>query len=1490
MEREDRKMEKRRRGILILVVVGSLFLLLLICLLARYLTGPKKVAGPLVTILSPHHGEQVRVREVVAVHSTSSDEVNKVVKVELWADGELIEVDTHTEGVEAFSLVQGWQPLSPGSHTLIVRAFNGADVHGQATIGLEAVEVPPEAVAEREPLPLPGELPPIEEVIESGEVPPGADVPPPPGGFLPAEEVPPPEEVPPTEEVPPEEVPVVWQAPLPEVVYTPPDPDPGSPPEDIGDLIAQIPIGVIAHLPPREVAPILVEFEAVEFAVDEDYNDVYCYVSLADEPVERVPEIGFFRPAGERQWDIAEHLGGENSRIVEMPPAHPLRVFVECYGWVGDTHEYLGVLDVLHPSEDWDGHLIHARGTGGEGFRLAYRINPVPSIIPAPYNLVYASLGERFYLNWRWDGNEAEIDGFRVYRNDNLIASVGADFQGLEVSTWTTQHCGGINEFYVTAYRGEFGEGLESLPSNLVAFAGPPCEEVDDILSVEELPTPLCSGIHVVDIQYRYGSDHGDRVWIGAWPLGPGGSPFGGCSKDLIEHGEGVARMNLEYPGGGRVESAQLWVSMWDLEDNTFYSEVVDLPIVWNEDRPDLVITDAEIDCDALFRRVEIQNVGCGRVESDEVFLKFVSADGASREGSLPISVSLGPGEKYEWRYRTGVPPGREEEWRQEWEDRWGKGFVVTVDPDNLIAETNEENNSYIVIPFEFEWGGKKVCTSVPIFGEPDTDGDGINDNWEMAAVKELNPYIELDEEEDLIQFRDDHPNHTVANFVRVTPYPSKENPKYILFYYMVTWTRDYGRFSQELHVEAHNGDVERIIMAWGVLNNNCMKLDWVFTSAHGAETAHHGVWSPWAETCNEGKVLVFGVAPPAGSEKLCAKLQFRENRLKVVASEDVHAIYPTCRVCEDVVLVRVLALGTEVASFFSDLANKIWDGICSLWNTCFARGDNRIGSPQTVVLGYNQIATGEIAPVVFHQPRDSKYTLYWHINATTFRLDTGGGDRLAVGDVARGDGIDEIVLADDSDGYIHIFDMYGRLINRFYNAGGIGDIEANEGLAVGDVNGDGRDEIIHGDRYDDRIYVFDANGNLLNRPFNVGYEQEDRLAVGDVARGDGIDEIVLADDSDGYIHIFDMYGRLINRFYNAGGIGDIEANEGLAVGDVNGDGRDEIIHGDRYDDRIYVFDANGNLLNRPFDVGYEQEDELAAGDVNGDGIDEIILGDASDERIRVFDMEGRVLKEFRRDFADADSLAVGDVNGDGKDEIIHGDYDANRIHVLPVYLRTEDLSHVRIILDVLHCNDDQDWEMEWGSDEPYLIVIAFSLSPEANVRLVEENPTVDDDVDSGEDCEDIGPFVVFEGQFSEDTVVGFTAILMESEDDGGRRRGLAGDIRDKLEEELYSAGEAEVGGCKEALFRRALTGKIGEDCSGKDLLYRFPAYNIGEPDHLWITDLTPYGFPGESVEGRDYNGEKRFCGGLECGEAGPKSILENVREPPDLLTDKLGQ
>jgi len=255
------------------------------------------------------------------------------------------------------------------------------------------------------------------------------------------------------------------------------------------------------------------------------------------------------------------------------------------------------------------------------------------------------------------------------------------------------------------------------------------------------------------------------------------------------------------------------------------------------------------------------------------------------------------------------------------------------------------------------------------------------------------------------------------------------------------------------------------------------------------------------------------------------------------------------------------------------------------------------------------------------------------------FRLDFEENDGLAAGDV-DGDGATEIVHGDRGD-VVHILGQWGNLERSF----GL-DFEEYDGFAVGDVDGDGRAEIVQGDRSADRIRVFNMSGTEV-LSFARDFEEGDGLAVGDV-NGDGRAEFIHGDRSDDRIRVFDLRVFEIASFSR-----EYEGWDGLAAGDVNGDGRAEIIHGDR-DDRIYVLNMYGTVL-ASFPLDFEGRDGLTTGDINGDGRAEIIHGDR-DNWIRALDMNGNKVWEFAADFEQGDGLAAGDVDGDGRAEIILGD------------------------------------------------------------------------------------------------------------------------------------------------------------------------------------------------------------------------------------------
>ena len=227
-----------------------------------------------------------------------------------------------------------------------------------------------------------------------------------------------------------------------------------------------------------------VTFEALEFEVNGDYNEVYCYTSLggAFGVVERV---GPFDALGARRWDIAEYLGGANSRFVTLPPDTPLQGYAECHAYteyvipgegVEGTYWNLGSVRVNHPASDWDGHVITQNSTGGSSgrsFQVKYRVcsgSCRNTDFPAPMLHLY-SIGGRHQLVWLWSGNRADIDGFRVYVNGHRAYDLRTSLSSHYLASAWEPMCGERRTFQLTAFRGD----RESPLSNLTYWSGQPC-------------------------------------------------------------------------------------------------------------------------------------------------------------------------------------------------------------------------------------------------------------------------------------------------------------------------------------------------------------------------------------------------------------------------------------------------------------------------------------------------------------------------------------------------------------------------------------------------------------------------------------------------------------------------------------------------------------------------------------------------------------------------------------------------------------------------------------------------------------------------------------------------------------------------------------------------------------------------------------------------------------------------------------------------------
>ena len=191
-----------------------------------------------------------------------------------------------------------------------------------------------------------------------------------------------------------------------------------------------------------------------------------------------------------------------------------------------------------------------------------------------------------------------------------------------------------------------------------------------------------------------------------------------------------------------------------------------------------------------------------------------------------------------------------------------------------------------------------------------------------------------------------------------------------------------------------------------------------------------------------------------------------------------------------------------------------------------------------------------------------------------------------------------------------------------------------------------------------------DGQPFMKEYPYSAGYAGGLRLAIGDLLFGDGIPEIYVAPES-GYalpIKIYNRHGRQMRQDWYPFGA-PYRGGYTLAVGQTGAGGEERLLigAGPPRSAAVSVYDQELSLVAEwpAFSASFRGALSVASGDLDGDGRDEIVVGagPGGAPTIKVFDETGRALFD---PFTAYTSLAnpgvevrVSDVDFDGRMDII---------------------------------------------------------------------------------------------------------------------------------------------------------------------------------------------------------------------------------------------
>ena len=220
-------------------------------------------------------------------------------------------------------------------------------------------------------------------------------------------------------------------------------------------------------------------------------------------------------------------------------------------------------------------------------------------------------------------------------------------------------------------------------------------------------------------------------------------------------------------------------------------------------------------------------------------------------------------------------------------------------------------------------------------------------------------------------------------------------------------------------------------------------------------------------------------------------------------------------------------------------------------------------------------------------------------------------------------------------------------------------------GVAVADINGDNKVDLVTANDTDNTASVLLGNGNgtfQAKRSFGTGSNPA-FVAVGDF-NSDSRSDLVTADYNDNKASV--LLGNGDGTFQTRQTFGTGGAPNSVAVSDLNGDGKSDLVIADRgilasgNTASVLLGNGNGTFQARQTLSTGTGPDSVAVADFNGDGKSDLVTMDEANDTASVLLGNSNGTFQARRVFSTGDqpwSVTVADFNSDGAKDLVTANY-----------------------------------------------------------------------------------------------------------------------------------------------------------------------------------------------------------------------------------------